>query len=200
LEAGLTPAIDLLSAAAALLQLAASTCACTSGTNQSTSVMSGDAICSVAEDEGTCSVRALGVSPDLEPDQAERLIRYRDVLDRMAAEVGISLEPTHALQTAMNKPPEAWDDRDFEQVVTLLVAQAGISADRLTEIYRFLDRNDYRLRPAFADAAFRDRSEGFDLQDYKVTVSYGCIELTQNTFTVRAKLPASRAGRTCSDL
>jgi hypothetical protein len=174
----------------------ADTCSCVDQVtgNTTSTTQSGRSICATAKTAGRCAVYAAQGGADV-PDTTPHIAGF-DELKTLLTAAGINIDPEDALRTARRIPPERWNKRQFETVLTVLLAlpRAGMSAEQIREIYEFLGLHSADLLPSFAAPDWQERSIEFDLGGYAVTESYGCLRIARGAFVGVARLPFAGAG------
>ena len=174
----------------------ADTCSCVDQVtgNTTSTTQSGRSICATAKAAGRCAVYATQGGADV-PDTTPHIAGF-DELKMLLTAAGINIDPEDALRTAQRIPPERWNKRQFETVMTVLLSlpRSGISAEQVHEIYDFLGLHSADLLPSFTEPDWRERSIEFDVGGYAVKESYGCLQIARGAFVGLARLPFAGAG------
>ncbi|HYE49387.1 MAG TPA: hypothetical protein VEB20_07350 [Azospirillaceae bacterium] len=166
--------------------------AAVSGTRSTLQQQGIPGLSAVAQDTAFCARVALQPGSG---GQAARGIRLSGGVAALLRRAGIALDPQHAVSTALHHPPEVWPPGQGPAVLSVLLAlPLAQRPDRVLSVAQEMrSPAGAQAWSLFADPA----SRGTTLQgrQYAVRVSYGCILLQEDAFTVKAVLPVARSHR-----
>ena len=149
----------------------------------------GEGTCSRSEDKYHCTIEF----------SATKLEEYQEFVKYLGG-IGLHTDPRKALKFATEVPPEKWDIGFVNNVLPVLfsISQRFWFENKIPLINEIIMKNAGFIIESIQLKPTKERPyRSVKTNEFKIIVSYGCIELRQGNFSTMVKTPWSKAGCYC---